>query len=87
MDDLELEIKRLIVKSLALEDITPEQIDSDETLFGDGLGLDSIDGLELGMALRKAYGVKIESVNGDVRGIFASVRSLAHFIAAWKASS
>jgi acyl carrier protein len=87
MDDLELEIKRLIVKSLALEDITPEQIDSDEPLFGDGLGLDSIDGLELGMALRKAYGVKIESVNGDVRGIFASVRSLAHFIAARKASS
>jgi acyl carrier protein len=87
MDDLEMEIKRLIVNSLDLEGITPEQIDSDEPLFGDGLGLDSIDGLELGMALRKTYGVKIESVNEDVRGIFANVRSIAHFIAAQKASS
>lgn len=87
MADLELEIKRLIVNCLALEGITPEEIDSDEPLFGEGLGLDSIDGLELGMALRKAYGVKIEFANGDVRGIFASVHSLAHFIAAQKATS
>jgi acyl carrier protein len=87
MDDLELELKRLIVKSLYLEDITPEEIGSNEPLFGDGLGLDSIDGLELGMALRKAYGVKFEAVNEDVRGIFTSVRSIAEFIAAQKASS
>lgn len=87
MADLELEIKRLIVNCLALEGITPEEIDSDEPLFGEGLGLDSIDGLELGMALRKAYGVKIESANGDVRGIFASVHSLARFIAAQQAAS
>ncbi len=87
MDDLELELKRLIVKSLDLEDITPEEIGSNEPLFGDGLGLDSIDGLELGMALRKAYGVKFEAVNEDVRGIFTSVRSIAEFIAAQKASS
>jgi acyl carrier protein len=87
MDDLELELKRLIVKSLDLEDITPEEICSNEPLFGDGLGLDSIDGLELGMALRKTYGVKFEAVNEDVRGVFTSVRSIAEFIAAQKASS
>jgi acyl carrier protein len=86
MDDLELELKRLIVKSLDLEDIAPEEIDSNEPLFDGGLGLDSIDGLELGMALRKAYGVKLETVNEDVRGIFTSVRSIAQFIAAQKSS-
>jgi acyl carrier protein len=87
MDDLELELKQLIVKALDLEDTTPEEIDSNEPLFGDGLGLDSIDGLELGMALRKAYGVKFDSANDDVRGIFATVRSIARFICAQKASS
>ena len=87
MDDLELAVKRLIVKSLNLEDITPEEIDSDEPLFGEGLGLDSIDGLELGMALRKTYGVKLESVNDEVRRIFANVRSIARFIAAQKGNA
>lgn len=81
MDDLELDLKRLIVTSLNLEDIAPEEIDSEEPLFGEGLGLDSIDGLELGMALRKNYGIKIDSVNDEVRRIFANVRSIARFIA------
>jgi acyl carrier protein len=87
MDNFELELKQLIINSLDLEDITPEEIDSDEPLFGAGLGLDSIDGLELGMALRKAYGIKLDSVNDDVRGIFTSVRTIARFISAQKASS
>lgn len=87
MDDLELEIKRLIVEALDLEDITPEEIGSEEPLFGDGLGLDSIDGLELGMALRKAYSIKIEAANEDVRGVFSTVRSIAHFIAGQTARS
>ena len=82
MDELELEIKRLIVDALSLEDLTPEEIDSDEPLFNDGLGLDSIDGLELGMALRKIYGVKFETANDETKQVFRSVRTLAGFIAA-----
>jgi acyl carrier protein len=82
MDDLELQLKHLIVRALSLEDITPDAIDSEEPLFGDGLGLDSIDGLELGMAIRKAYGLKIDAKNEEVRKIFFSVRSIAQFIAA-----
>jgi acyl carrier protein len=80
MNNLELDIKKLIVDALHLEDIRPEDIDSDEPLFGDGLGLDSIDGLELGMALRKAYGLKIETANEEVRRHFATVRSMASFV-------
>jgi len=82
MDDLELELKRLIVRALSLEDIAPEAIDSDEPLFGDGLGLDSIDGLDLGMAIRKAYSLKIDAKKEEVRKIFFCVRSIAQFIAA-----
>jgi acyl carrier protein len=80
MNNLEFDIKKLIVDALHLEDIRPEDIDSDEPLFGDGLGLDSIDGLELGMALRKAYGLKIETANEEVRRHFATVRSMASFV-------
>ncbi len=53
MSDLELEIKNLIISSLELEDILPEEIDSEEALFTEGLGLDSIDALELGMIIQK----------------------------------
>jgi acyl carrier protein len=82
MVDLESELKHLIVRALSLEDVTADAIDSEEPLFGDGLGLDSIDGLELGMAIRKAYGLKIDAKNEEVRKIFFSVRSIAQFIAA-----
>lgn len=87
MADLELELKRLIVSALSLEDIAPEAIDSEEPLFVDGLGLDSIDGLELGMAIRKAYGVKIEAKKEEVRRIFLNVRSIAEFIARQKGAA
>ncbi|PWC77931.1 phosphopantetheine-binding protein [Azospirillum sp. TSH64] len=80
MEKLERELKVLIVDALKLEDIAPEDIDSEEPLFNDGLGLDSIDALELGVALRKTYGIKIESVTDDVKQHFANVRSLARFI-------
>jgi len=80
MDDLETEIKHLIVEALKLEDLTPDAIDSGEPLFVEGLGLDSIDALELGVALRKRYGIRIESVTEEVRAHFASVRNLAQFI-------
>ena len=78
--DLEHDLKVLLVEALALEGITPDEIDSDEKLFGEGLGLDFIDGLELGMALRKAYGIQIEAAGTEVKAAFASVRSLARFV-------
>lgn len=80
VQQLELELKRLIVESLRLEDVKAEQIDSDQPLFVEGLGLDSIDALELGMALQRQYGVEIKA--GDERNeeIFRSVRSMAAFL-------
>jgi len=80
MDDLERELKELIVNALRLEDITPDQIASDEQLFVNGLGLDSIDGLELGMAIRKKYEVRPQGSKEEIRAIFATVRSIARFI-------
>ena len=80
VDEFELELKRLIVDALKLEDIAPEEIDSEEPLFGEGLGLDSIDALELGVALRKAYNLKIESVTEEVTVHFRNVRNLAKYI-------
>jgi acyl carrier protein len=80
MDKLEHDIKKLIVDALKLEDITPEEIGSDEPLFGDGLGLDSIDALELGVALRKVYNLKIESVTEEIKRHFVNVSSLAQFV-------
>ncbi|MFC4272528.1 acyl carrier protein [Sneathiella chungangensis] len=80
MNEFELEIKKLVIKTLNLEDITPEEIDSEERLFVDGLGLDSIDALELGVAIQKTYGIKINAKNEDLKDHFASVRSLAQFI-------
>jgi acyl carrier protein len=79
-DDLELQLKKLIVEALKLEDIAPEEIDSEELLFATGLGLDSIDALELGVALRQVYGLTIESVTEEVKQHFMNVRSLAQFI-------
>jgi acyl carrier protein len=84
-EGLEEEIKKLIVDALMLEDVTPEQIDSDEPLFVEGLALDSIDALELAIALDKRYGVKINAEDERTRGIFASVRSLAEHVAANRA--
>ena len=80
MDNLELEIKKLIVEALNLEDIEPEEIESEEMLFVEGLGLDSIDALELGMAIQKTFGVKIDAKDEDVKTHFASVRNLAKFV-------
>ena len=80
VDKLELELKKLIVDALKLEGIAPEEIDSEEPLFAAGLGLDSIDALELGVALRNVYSLKIESVTEEVKQHFMNVRSLAQFI-------
>jgi acyl carrier protein len=80
MPDLEHELKELIVTALNLEDITPDDIDSDEQLFVNGLGLDSIDGLELGMAIRKKYGIKLQGSKEQIRAVFATVSSIARFL-------
>jgi acyl carrier protein len=88
MDNLESEIKRLIVSALKLEDLSPEDIGSDEPLFGgEGLNLDSIDALELGVAIRKSYGITIDTVTEEVRAHFANVRSLAAFVRAQRRSA
>lgn len=80
MSSLEKELKQLIIDSLDLEDIEADAIGSEEALFNDGLGLDSIDALELGLAIRKKYNVRIDADKDDVAKIFASVASLAEFI-------
>lgn len=85
IQDLELEIKKLIVSALQLEDLRVEDIPSHEPLFGEGLGLDSIDALELGVALRKRFGLKIETVNEDLKQHFRNVQSLATFVQAQQA--
>lgn len=78
---LEHELKELIIGTLALEDCTPEDIDSSEPLFGDGLGLDSVDALELGVALQMKYGTVIREDDEETRAHFASVEALASFVA------
>ena len=87
MDDLKLQIKKLIVSALELEDIKPENIVDSEAIFGEGLGLDSIDALELGVALKKKFGVKFSAESADNRKHFASVNALAQYIAAETAGS
>lgn len=80
MSDLALEVKQLIIEALNLEDITPADIDTEAPLFGEGLGLDSIDALEIAVALRKKYGVTVESNSHDARQYFQSVRALTELI-------
>ena len=82
MQQLEHDIKALIISSLALEDLTPDDIDSEAPLFVNGLGLDSIDALELGLALQKRYGVSLSAESEEVRAHFASVKELAAFVTA-----
>jgi acyl carrier protein len=82
MSNIEAELKSLIVEVLMLEDVTPAGIDSEAPIFGEGLGLDSIDALELALAINKRYGVRIKSDDERNREIFRSVRNLAAFIAA-----
>ena len=79
---LEEDIKNLIIKSLELEDISADDIGDDEALFNDGLGLDSIDALELGMALKKKYSVTLSSNKEENKKHFYSVKTLADFVRA-----
>ena len=86
MLQLEQEIKELIISSLALEDITPQDIDSAAPLFVDGLGLDSIDALELGLALQKKYGVSMSAGSEQTRQHFSSLNALVAFFSGHRAA-
>lgn len=77
---LQLEVARLLVQALELEDTRAEDIDPEAPLFGDGLGLDSLDALELALAISKTYGFQLRSDDADNTRIFASLRSLTDHI-------
>ena len=80
MDDLKRRVKEMIVERLGLEGLRPEEIDDDAPLFGEGLGLDSIDALELGLAVKNRYGVVLSAESDEMRQHFFSVATLAAFI-------
>lgn len=82
MSDLVEELKRLLIDTLDLEEIEPQDIETDAPLFGDGLGLDSIDALELGVAIQKRYGLKIDTASEDISKWFYSIGSLSAFVTA-----
>ncbi|MDP6944787.1 MAG: phosphopantetheine-binding protein [Myxococcota bacterium] len=74
------ELKALVIEALMLEDVTVDDIDTHERLFIEGLGLDSIDALELAMAIQRRYGIRIEAEDEETRAIFRSIGSLAAHI-------
>lgn len=80
MQILSTEIKQLIIHTLNLEDLTPEQIDDHEPLFNEGLGLDSIDALELGLALKSRYNIVLSPESEDTKKHFYSIASLVDFV-------
>jgi len=80
LSDLELEIARTIVEALNLEDVRAEDIDPEQPLFRDGLGLDSIDALEIALAISMKYGFQIRSDDKENTRIFASLRSLSRHV-------
>jgi acyl carrier protein len=79
-ESLHAELKKLIVETLALEDTAPDEIETDAPLFGEGLGLDSIDALEIAMVLEERYGVTLDDDPESNQQTFESVRSLGAFV-------
>ena len=82
LSSLELEVANLIIDSLALEDISAADIAPEEALFNEGLGLDSIDALELAMAISQKYGFQLKSDDSNNAKIFSSLRNLTNHIEA-----
>jgi acyl carrier protein len=80
MKNIKQEIKETIVSALQLEDVKPEQIKDTDPIFGEGLGLDSIDALELGVALKKKYNIKFSTEKSENKELFSSVNALAAYI-------
>ncbi len=81
-EKLYTEIKQVIIEALNLEDFTVADIDTEAPLFVEGLGLDSIDALELGLALKNRFNIHLEADNDEMKQHFYSVKTLADFIAA-----
>lgn len=79
MEDLITTLKQQMIEVLNLEEMTTEDIDTDAPLFGDGLGLDSIDALELIVLLEKKYGIKLEN-SAEGKSIFKNVRTIAEYV-------
>lgn len=85
METIIQELKQLIIDSLELEDMTVDDIAADEPLFDEGLGLDSIDALELGVALKNKYGISVKDEDEElIKKYFSSVRSLAELVSSHK---
>ncbi|WP_392560762.1 phosphopantetheine-binding protein [Orbus mooreae] len=80
MNQLHNDLKTLIIDVLNLEEITPDDIETDAPLFGEGLGLDSIDALELGLAIKNRYGTVLSAESEETKQIFYSITTLANFI-------
>ena len=79
MEELILELKKKIIHALNLEEMSPDDIDTDDALFGEGLGLDSIDALELIVLMEKDYGIKLANP-AEGKAIFKSVRTIAEYV-------
>ena len=79
MDELIAELSRHIIEDLDVEDVAPEDVDPDAPLFGEGLGLDSIDAVEIVVMLERRYGIRLTDME-TARAAFASVRTLAEFV-------
>ena len=80
ISEFEQEVGSMIIETLNLNDVAVDDIDPEQPLFRDGLGLDSIDALELSLAISRRYGVQIKTENTDVAQVFASMRSLSEYI-------
>ena len=81
----QLEMAELLVEALNLEDVTATEIDPKMSLFGDGLGLDSIDALEIALAISQKYGVQMQADDAKVRDAFATLESLTNFVQSYSA--
>ncbi len=82
--ELEVELKHLIVNTFDLDEISVDDINRDDQIFGAGIGLDSIDALELGLALKNKYGIKIDPATTQVNEYFSSISSMADLITKWQ---
>ncbi|MFC6051410.1 acyl carrier protein [Acinetobacter sp. Ac_877] len=80
MNNLADELKQMIIDVLALEDITVQDIETEAPLFGNGLGLDSIDALELGLALKKRYNIHLSAESTETKQYFKSIQSLVTLV-------
>lgn len=80
MNNLADELKQMIIDVLALEDISIDDIETEAPLFGEGLGLDSIDALELGLALKKCYNIHLNAESAETKQYFKSIQSLVALV-------